>query len=226
MLQSVCYHADSVGPTNRSVFRTLRGLNLLLIRSQAAIFISTALSLAFVSFGAGWHLSRRTIGSGNPERYLTREGDAEEGVREEVLAPLRTFQDGYSKRDPSILPAFMEQLFPKDRDILVLGTDQGEWIEGYQRVAEFIGNDWRYWGDVRLDVEHAAISTAGDVAWVTTLGTVGTGTSPGRAIRFTAVLTRHNGQWLFRHILFQWDDTPLKLSEQVKQSILGQGATP
>jgi hypothetical protein len=120
----------------------------------------------------------------------------------------------------------MEQLFPKDRDILVLGTDQGEWIEGYQRVAEFIGNDWRYWGDVRLDVEHAAISTASDVAWVSTLGTVGTGTSPGRAIRFTAVLTRNNGRWLFRHILFQWDDVPAKLSEQLKQSIFGERSTP
>lgn len=197
-----------------------------LIRSRALVSILTALGLAFVSFGAGWHLSRRPIGLGNPERYLARKGDAEEGVRKEVLVPLRTFQAGYSKRDPAILPVFMEQLFPKDRDILVLGTDQGEWIEGYQRVAEFIGNDWRYWGDVRLDVDHAAISTAGNVAWVATVGTVSSGTSLGRAIRFTAVLTRSDGRWLFRHILFQWDDTPRKLSEQLKQSIFGTRATP
>jgi hypothetical protein len=199
---------------------------LRLIRNRALISILTALGLAFLSFGTGWHLSRRPVGSGNPERYLARKGDAEERVRNEILVPLRTFQDGYSKRDPSMLPAFMEQLFPKDREILVLGTDQGEWIEGYQRVAEFIGNDWRSWGDVRLDVDHAAISTAGDVAWLTTLGTVGTGTSPGRAIRFAAVLTRNNGRWLFRHILFQWDDNPASLREQFRASILGAYATP
>ena len=197
-----------------------------LIRYRAFISVLIALGLAFLSFGAGWHLSRRRIGSDNPERHLARKGDAEERIRNEILVPLRTFQDGYSKRDPSILPTFMEELFPKDRDILLLGTDQGEWIEGYERVAEFIGNDWRYWGDVRLDVEHAAIFTVSDVAWVSTLGTVGMGTSPGRAIRFTAVLTRNNGRWLFRHILFQWDDVPRRLSEQLKESIFGERATP
>jgi hypothetical protein len=40
------------------------------------------------------------------------------------------------------------------------------------------------------------------------------------------VLTRNNGRWLFRHILFQWDDVPRKLSEQLKQSIFGERATP
>jgi hypothetical protein len=57
-------------------------------------------------------------------------------------------------------------------------------------VETFIGNDWRYWGDVRLDVDKAMISADQDVAWVTTTETVGTGSSPTRAIRFAAVLTR------------------------------------
>src|SRR5271156_5714334 len=112
-----------------------------------------ALGLAAASFGAGWHLSRRPIGPGDPRHYLSRKGDAESQVRAEVLVPLRAFQAGYTKRDPSALPAFMDQLFPKDQDIRVLGTDEGEWIEGYQQVGEFIANDWRYWGDVRLEVE-------------------------------------------------------------------------
>jgi hypothetical protein len=120
----------------------------------------------------------------------------------------------------------MEQLFPKEGDILVLGTDSGEWIEGYQRVGDFIAGDWRGWGDVRLDVDNAMISADNDVAWLTTVGTVGSGSSPPRAIRFAAVLTRSDGRWLFRHIQFQWDDSPETLSELLHRSIRGASATP
>jgi hypothetical protein len=118
----------------------------------------------------------------------------------------------------------MEQLFPKEGDILVLGTDSGEWIEGYQRVRDFIANDWRYWGDVRLDVDNAMVSAEDDVAWLTTIGTVGSGSSPTRAIRFAAVLTRSDGRWLFRHIQFQWDDSPETLAELLRRSIRGRNS--
>jgi hypothetical protein len=139
---------------------------------------------------------------------------------------LRAFQSGYSKRDPAIISAFMEKLFPKDQDILVLGTDSGEWIEGYQRVRDFIANDWRYWGDVRLDVDNAMVSADNDVAWVTTVGTFGDGSSALRSIRFAAVLTRSEDRWLFRHIQFQWDDGPATLAELLRRSIRGRSATP
>ncbi len=174
---------------------------------------------------AGWHLGRRPVGPLHPERYLGRKGDAQEPVRGEVLVPLRAFQAGYTKRDPAMIPAFMDELFPKDQDILVLGTDSGEWIEGYQRVGDFIANDWRHWGDVQLEVDNAMISAANDVAWVTTIGTVGTPASTKRAIRFAAVLTRSNDRWLFRHIQFQWDDGPESLSELLRRSISGGLAT-
>jgi hypothetical protein len=120
----------------------------------------------------------------------------------------------------------MEQLFPKDQEIVLLGTDRGEWIEGYQPVGEFIANDWRYWGEVQLEVEDAVIWEANDVAWLTTVGTVGSGNAGKRGIRFSAVLTRSNGRWLFRYIQFEWDDTPEKLSGLVRRSILGGFAQP
>jgi hypothetical protein len=105
--------------------------------------------LLTVGFLIGWHLSRKpTIVFGHAPSYLTPKGDASDQIRAEVLTSMRAFQSGYTKKDPAMVPAFMEQLFPKDRDILVLGTDSGEWILGYQRVGDFIAGDWRGWGDV------------------------------------------------------------------------------
>ena len=67
----------------------------------------------------------------------------------------------------------------------MLGTDSGEWIEGYQRVGDFIANDWRGWGDVRLNVDNAMVSADNDVAWLTAIGTVGSGslTAPPDSLR-------------------------------------------
>ena len=179
--------------------------------------------LAGASFVGGWHLSRRPIGSGQPE-HLGLSGDAQAQVRKEVLVPLRAFQAGYTKRDPSSISTFMEQLFPKDQMSVLLGTDQGESIEGYRQVGEFIANDWRHWGDVQLQVDDAVVWAADDVAWLVTVGTVGGGTGGKRGIRFSAVLTRSNGHWLFRYIQFEWDDTPEKLSTLLRRSILGEPA--
>jgi SnoaL-like domain len=200
--------------------------NWRLTRSQILAAVLIGFGLATGGFLAGWHLSRRPVGFGHPVHYLIQRGNAQEPLRAEVIASIRAFQSGYTKRDPAMLPTFMEQLFPKDQDILVLGTDSGEWIEGYQRVGDFIAGDWRGWGDVRLDVDNAMVSADNDVAWVTTIGTVGTGSLPTRAIRFAAVLTRSNGRWLFRHIQFQWDDTPETLGELLRRSIRSGSATP
>jgi hypothetical protein len=43
---------------------------------------------------------------------------------------------------------------------------------------------------------------------MTETSSLGSGSSPPRAIRFAAVLTRSDGRWLFRHIQFHWDDSP------------------
>lgn len=138
---------------------------------------------------------------------LTTPGDAAPAVRSGVLAALQGFQDGYVRRDPQAVDTFMTSLFPRDQDVLVLGTDGGtfEWIRGYDRAAQFIKADWQAWGDFRFDVDHALIWSSGDVAWVASLGSVGNGKQQ-RPVRFTAILTRNGDRWLFRQVHFQWDD--------------------
>ncbi len=131
-------------------------------------------------------------------------GDASPAVQAEVRAALREFQNGYIQRDPRNLNAFMNSLFDKNDDILILGTDRAEWVQGYPQAAAFIKADWEGWGDLRFSVDDAVICTSGDVAWVASAGTVQfkNSSSP---VRFSAVLTRHGHKWQFRQVQFQWE---------------------
>lgn len=133
------------------------------------------------------------------------QGDASTGVRAEVLSALHEFQNGYVQRDPENLGAFASKLIAKDNDVVLLGTDAGEWVVGHSAVSEFIKADWRAWGDFRFDVDHSAISSSGNVAWATSVGLVHF-KSLDRPVRFSAVMIKDGDRWTFRKIQFQWAD--------------------
>jgi hypothetical protein len=110
---------------------------------------------------------------------------------------------------------FMSRLFAKNADVLILGTDGGEWERGYSQAADFINSDWKYWGDVRFATDDAVISSSGNVAWISTVGDVNwKGTS--RALRLSAVLVRSGDHWLFRELQFQWDENDLPLKDLLR----------
>jgi hypothetical protein len=94
----------------------------------------------------------------------------------DVRATLQKFQDAYTARDLARLDEFM-QLFVQDDSIEMIGIGASkraavEWFEGIERIREIIEGDWKYWGDVRLDVDGAKITIRGEVAWLSTTGTV------------------------------------------------------
>lgn len=94
----------------------------------------------------------------------------------EIQATLQEFQNGYTNRDPARLDDFMT-LFAPDDDIEMIGIGAAkrgatEWFEGHTRIREIVESDWRYWGDVRFDVEGAKITVHGETAWLSTTGTV------------------------------------------------------
>jgi hypothetical protein len=167
-----------------------------------------AVVLVFGGFAMGFiaclHL-KSAASSEARQQYLHPPGDAPPPVRAEVLTALRAFQNGYVKRDPNDLDSFMSRLFPKRDDVLVLGTDSGEWVRGYPAAAKFIRSDWLGWGDFRFDVDDSIIWSSGDVAWIASVGAVHS-TGGDRPLRFSAVLTRDEDRWVFREVSFQWDD--------------------
>ena len=94
----------------------------------------------------------------------------------EVRSALQNFQDGYAARDIARRDEFM-QLFVQDDSIEMIGIGaskraENEWFEGVDRVREIVESDWKYWGNVKFDVEGAKITIQSDVAWLSTTGTV------------------------------------------------------
>jgi hypothetical protein len=174
-----------------------------------------ALLVCLLGFLGGWklHAVVRTASPAELRSFSALEkGDAPAPVRAEVQQALRRFQDGYVRRDPAQLEVFMRGLFSEKDQVVVLGTNSAEWVGGYTSVSSFVRSDWLNWGDFRLQVEDAIISSRGDVAWIATVGQVDLeGTL--QPIRFVAVLTRHKAGWLFRQIEFQRVEQDSSLSE-------------
>lgn len=131
--------------------------------------------LGFVETGEvleGENVMRLKLTYGDGEAPLPALGEA----RDEILALLQIFQEGYSQRDLANLDAFME-LFGPDDVLEVIGTNavtpgDGEWCKGNAAVRSLVEGDWEQWGDVVLDLDAVQIFTEGDVAWLATAGTV------------------------------------------------------
>lgn len=95
---------------------------------------------------------------------------------DEVRDLLQKFQDGYTRRDLSLLDEFMELFIPGD-ELEVIGTNalkpgEGEWCLGQEAVRRLVSGDWEHWGEVVFDVAEAHIFVKGEVAWLATKGTV------------------------------------------------------
>lgn len=95
-----------------------------------------------------------------------------ENIRDEIKDVLKKFQEGYSKRDVSIIDEFVNELIIKDENVFAVGTGDNEWFFGRDEVKELFESDWKYWGDFILDRQHPTITTNGDVVWVTAQGHV------------------------------------------------------
>ena len=95
---------------------------------------------------------------------------------QEIYQVLQEFQDGYIARDMAKLDEFMKLFVPGDEaELIGIGAsarNQNEWFQGTERIREIIESDWRYWGDVRLEVNEAKITVMGDVAWLSTVGAI------------------------------------------------------
>lgn len=174
--------------------------------SMVAILASAVFAIA--GFAAGFVAclqDQRVTGGRHVTQNLLSSGDATPLVRAGVLSALQAFQAGYIRRDTGKLEAFMRSLFNPGDDLLILGTDESEWVRGYPNAVRFVRNDWQNWGQLRLRLDQVIVSSSQDVAWAAAPGVVRFGRAT-RPVRFTAVLTRKQGKWRFRQIQFQWDD--------------------
>ncbi|HET9804819.1 MAG TPA: nuclear transport factor 2 family protein [Candidatus Acidoferrum sp.] len=175
---------------------------------RATLRVIAGLLLLLVAFFAGWLTSNRVnVGTNEAEqvRGVQSRGNATPETREAILAQLRLLRDAYLKRDVNAIDAMMTQLYANNDAVQVFGADANEWNRGYVATAKFIRNDWAQWGDVKLNVEDATVSSQGETAWVALNGRVEFSSNK-RPIRVTATLARIGDKWMFEQIVFQWID--------------------
>ena len=183
-------------------------MTIVLTRKRVVVAVAALLAAAaIVAFGLGAMLRMKADANTEARTHsLAAAGDAPVAVQAGVRDALRTFQNGYIQRDPNNLNSFMNRLFEKNGDVLVMGVDRTDWARGYGAAAEFIRGDWANWGDLRFDVDKSSVWSSGDVAWVASTGTVRFKRGE-RPVRLTAILARNGDEWQFRQVQFQWDDS-------------------
>lgn len=93
-----------------------------------------------------------------------------------VRTVFQRFQDAYTARDKSHIDEAMALVAQReDVEMIGIGAHERngyEWFLGRDAIKDIILGDWEYWGDVRFDVAGARITVLGDVAWLSTTGTV------------------------------------------------------
>jgi hypothetical protein len=179
---------------------------------------TTVCGVAVFGFIAGWIANGRLIFSNETiveASLVSRHGDAPSMTRADVMRAMNVFQAGYDRRDVRLLDGFMTRLFPREGEVLLLGTESNEWIHGFDDVKTVIRHDWVDWADLRLDLDDCQVSAAGDVAWVATRGYV-YGDVSKRPVRFSATLERKNGEWKFRQLQYQYEDRHAVLRDFVQ----------
>jgi hypothetical protein len=91
---------------------------------------------------------------------------------EKIKDVLRQFQAGYTERDAAKADVFVKELFISGEDTYILGTGTGELFFGSEQIKELIIDDWKYWGNVNIDLENIHIDIENEVAWFAATGSV------------------------------------------------------
>jgi hypothetical protein len=138
------------------------------------------------------------------QKNLLKEKGNAWGKRDEIIAVLQKFQSAYAKRDSVNIDDFMEELFVEDNQILILGTEPGEWYAGYEKARNLILSDWQKWGTLSIVIQDAYIVVNGNISWFATIGRVGW-PDHNLPIRVTGILVNSDNKWKISKLQFQWD---------------------
>ena len=142
------------------------------------------------------------------DSFIFSKGNAPDSIRAEIIDQLDKFQEGYTKRDTSLIKSFMKQLFTEE-NALILGVMPNEIVIGQKGVKRLLFGDWNRgrWGDCTFLINNSNISCIGDVAWISTIGYVKMDLSSYLVLplRLTGVMVKEKGYWKFQQLQFQFN---------------------
>ncbi|MGH4119793.1 nuclear transport factor 2 family protein [Clostridium sp.] len=93
-------------------------------------------------------------------------------INNELMEVLNIFQQAYIQRDTKEIDNFMDALFDKNENVIIVGTGGHELCIGYEDVKDIFIGDFEYWGDLRINADDSTIIPLGNTALIYTTGTV------------------------------------------------------
>ena len=102
-----------------------------------------------------------------------------------------------SRKDPLVMSEFAP-----DADVTLVGSENGEVVEGTGALRDFFTRVFRAPANVGWEWRKVRISSCEDVAWLFAEGEVvivADAKPQRRPYRLTGVLQRHGKKWLWRH---------------------------
>ena len=138
---------------------------------------------------------------------FSQTNNIEQIARIEVIEVLQQFQDGYTKRDTTIIDEFLEMF---SDDIVYMGIASHEFFKGKESVRELTLWDWERWFDLKVPVSEENIRIDNEVAWFEIIGVSGPWRDGKKyEIRMVGSLIKSKDVWLFKQICFSYP-APLK----------------
>ena len=89
-------------------------------------------------------------------------------IKNELTQVLDIFKQAYIQRDCEKIDSFMNALFDKNEDVIIIGTGASEWCTGYDEAKAIFLGDFKYWGDLRINADEATIIPLGNTALIYT----------------------------------------------------------
>ena len=137
----------------------------------------------------------------NAPRVIPGEELAAE-LRENALRPLRQLNAYYAKRDPELADVCINETILPD-DMLILGTNPGEVFHGRKWTKHLLQCDWKYWGQLTLDVDRSAFYRVGNVLYFILPAQVRLDYWRFRIpVRITGILEEQDGLWYISKLQF------------------------
>ncbi len=122
-----------------------------------------------------------------------------------ITATISKLQQAYKLRDVSKVDDCINNTIDST-SIFILGTNPNEIFRGKQGASNLLWGDWKYWGDVRFDLNRLFVDTIGhNMAYVVFPGTVKIDvwgmTFP---LQISGVMVNNDGRWVFTKMRFQY----------------------
>ena len=108
----------------------------------------------------------------------------------------------YEKRDPEQADACIDEtMLPEE--LLILGTNPREIFHGREGAKCLLQGDWKYWGQLTLDVERTALSQAGNALYFVMRGQIKLDIWRFHLpIKITGVLEKRDNLWYISKLQF------------------------